>query len=81
MMDALMVAGGGVLGVVVWGLAKVGKALIKIAEVLAAAAVVLVTVWLAIKAVGWALRQTVTHWRTSLTVLALLAWWHWRGSA
>ena len=32
-MIALMIAGGGVLGVVVWVLAKVGKALIKIAEV------------------------------------------------
>ena len=27
----------------------------------------------------WALRQTVTHWRTSLTVVAVLAWWHWWG--
>jgi S-DNA-T family DNA segregation ATPase FtsK/SpoIIIE len=77
---ALVIAGAGVLGVVVWVLAKLGKALIKLAEALAAAAVVLVAVWLVLKAVGWALRQTVTHWRTSLTVLALLAWWHW-GSA
>jgi S-DNA-T family DNA segregation ATPase FtsK/SpoIIIE len=78
---ALVIAGAGVLGVVVWVLAKLGKALIKLAEALAAAAVVLVAVWLVLKAVGWALRQTVTHWRTSLTVLALLAWWHWWGSA
>ncbi|MDQ2884436.1 MAG: FtsK/SpoIIIE domain-containing protein [Actinomycetota bacterium] len=77
---ALVIAGAGVLGVVVWVLAKLGKALIKLAEALAAAAVVIVAVWLVLKAVGWALRQTVTHWRTSLTVLALMAWWHWWGS-
>jgi S-DNA-T family DNA segregation ATPase FtsK/SpoIIIE len=78
---AVVVAGGGALGVVVWVLAKVGKALITIAEALAAAAVVFLIVWLAIKAVLWALRQTLTHWRTSLTVVALLAWWHWWGWA
>lgn len=81
MMDAylitLVMAGGATLGVVVWMLAKLGKALITIAETLAAAAVVIFTVWLAIKAVGWALRQVLTHWRTSLTVLAMVAWWHW----
>jgi DNA segregation ATPase FtsK/SpoIIIE, S-DNA-T family len=83
MMDAqtiaLVIAGGGALGVTVWVLAKVGRALIKIAEALAAAAAVFLTLWLVIKAVGWALRQTLTHWRTSLTVLALLAWCHWWG--
>jgi hypothetical protein len=67
---ALVLAGGAALGVVVWVLAKLGKALIKIAEALAAAAVVLFTVWLVIKAVVWALRQVLIHWRTSLTVLA-----------
>jgi len=74
---AVVIAGGGALGVVVWLLAKLGKALITIAEALAAAAVVFLVLWLGIKAVVWALRQTVTHWRTSLTVVALLAWWHW----
>jgi DNA segregation ATPase FtsK/SpoIIIE, S-DNA-T family len=74
-----VIAGAGGLGVVVWVLAKVGKALIKIAEALATAAAVLLALWLVIKAVGWALRQTFTHWRTSLTVLAVLAWWHWWG--
>ncbi|MGP3779923.1 cell division protein FtsK, partial [Halanaerobium saccharolyticum] len=62
-------------------LAKLGKALIKIAEALAAAAVVIFAVWLVIKAVGWALRQVLTHWRTSLTVLAILAWRQWWGGA
>jgi len=78
-MIAVVVAGLGGLGVLVWVLAKVGKALIKIAEVLAAAAVVLLAVWLMVKAVVWALRQVVVHWRTSLTVVALWAWWHWWG--
>jgi S-DNA-T family DNA segregation ATPase FtsK/SpoIIIE len=78
---ALVLGGGTVLGVVVWVLAKLGKALIKIAEALAAAAVVLFTVWLVIKALVWALRQVLTHWRTSLTVLAIVAWWHWWGGA
>jgi S-DNA-T family DNA segregation ATPase FtsK/SpoIIIE len=78
---ALVLAGGAALGLVVWLLAKLGKALIKIAEALTAAAVVLFTVWLVIKAVVWALRQVVTHWRTSLAVVAVLAWWQWWGGA
>ena len=75
-MIAALIAGGGVLGVVVWVLAKVGKTLVKVAEALAAAAVVFLAVWLMIKAVLWALRQVVIHWRTSLAVVAVLAWWH-----
>ena len=76
---ALLIGGGGALGVVVWVLAKIGRTLIKIAEALAAAAVVFLTLWLMVKAVGWALRQTLTHWRTSLTLVALGAWWYWWG--
>ncbi|MBV9445192.1 MAG: cell division protein FtsK [Streptosporangiaceae bacterium] len=76
---AVLIAGGSALGVVVWVLAKVGKALVKLAEALAAAAVVFLTLWLVIKAVVWALRQTLTYWRTSLTVVGALAWWHWWG--
>ena len=78
-MIAILIAGGTALGVVVWMLAKVGQALIKIAERLAAAAVVFFALWLVIKAVAWALRQTVTYWRTSLTVVGVLAWCHWWG--
>ena len=78
-MMAVLIAGGGALGVFVWVLAKVGKALIKIAEALVAAAAVFFALWLVIKAVLWALRQTLTHWRTSLTVVGVLAWWHWWG--
>jgi S-DNA-T family DNA segregation ATPase FtsK/SpoIIIE len=78
-MIAALTAAGAALGIVVWVLAKIGRALIKIAEALAAAAAVLFVLWLVIKALGWALRQTFTHWRTSLTVVAVLAWWHWWG--
>jgi DNA segregation ATPase FtsK/SpoIIIE, S-DNA-T family len=80
-MIAALIAGGGVLGVVVWVLAKVGKTLVKVAEALAAAAVVFLAVWLMAKAVLWALRQVVIHWRTSLAVVAVLAWWHCWGWA
>ncbi len=74
---ALLIAGDTALGVVVWVLAKLGKALITVAEALAAAAVVVFAVCLLTKTVVWALRQVLTHWRTSLTVLAMSAWWHW----
>jgi S-DNA-T family DNA segregation ATPase FtsK/SpoIIIE len=76
---ALLIASGGALGVIVWVLAKLGKALVTIAEALAAAAVVFLALWLVMKAVVWALRQTLTYWRTSLTIVAVLAWWHWWG--
>src|SRR5919206_4318225 len=78
---ALVIAGGGVLGIVVWLLAQLGKVLIKVAEALAAAAVVMFTVWLLIKATAWALRQVVIHWRTSLTLVGVLAWSQWWGWA
>ena len=63
---ALLIGGGSALGVMVWALAKIGRVLIKIAEAVAAAAAVFIVLWLMIKAVVWALRQTLTHWRTSL---------------
>jgi DNA segregation ATPase FtsK/SpoIIIE, S-DNA-T family len=63
---AVLTAGGGALGLVVWLLAKVGRVLVKIAEALVAAAVVFVVVWLVVRGVVWAFRQTVTRWRTSL---------------
>ncbi len=78
---AVLIAGGGALGLVVWVLAKLGKAFIKIAEGLAAAAAVFFALWLVVKAVLWSFRQTITHWRTSLTVIGALAWWHWWGWA
>ena len=78
-MIAVLVAGGAALGVLVWVLAKIGQALIKVAEALTAAAVVVFAVWLVVKAVVWAIRQAVIHWRTSLTVLAVAAWSRWWG--
>jgi hypothetical protein len=70
-MVAVVIAGSAVVGVVVWLLAKVGKVLVRIAGALVAAGVVFVAVWLVVKAVVWAIRQAVTRWRTSLTVLAI----------
>jgi DNA segregation ATPase FtsK/SpoIIIE, S-DNA-T family len=78
-MIAVLIAGTAGLGVVVWVLAKIGRVLIKVAEALAAAAVVAFTVWLLVKAGAWAIRQSFTHWRTSLSVLTVGAWWHWWG--
>jgi DNA segregation ATPase FtsK/SpoIIIE, S-DNA-T family len=78
---AVVIAGAGALGVLVWLLAKLGRALVTIAEALAATAVVFLALWLVIKALLWAFRQTLMYWRTSLTVVALLAWWHWWGWA
>jgi S-DNA-T family DNA segregation ATPase FtsK/SpoIIIE len=75
----VLVLAGCALGVVVWVLAKVGHVLAKIAEALAAAVVLFTLVWLAVRAVAWALRQAATHWRTSCAVLAVTAWWHWLG--
>ncbi|RSN28620.1 cell division protein FtsK [Amycolatopsis sp. WAC 01416] len=74
-----LLIGGGVLGVVVWMLHKLGRALATIAEVLAAAAVVFIALWSAVKLLMWLGKQVFTHWRTSLGVLALVAWWQWLG--
>jgi DNA segregation ATPase FtsK/SpoIIIE, S-DNA-T family len=71
---AALIAGGAALGIVVWLLAKIGWALITIAEALAAAAAVFFVLWLLIKGVGWALRQASTHWRISLAVIGVLTW-------
>jgi DNA segregation ATPase FtsK/SpoIIIE, S-DNA-T family len=75
----LLVLAAGVLGVLVWLLAKLGHALAKIVEAVAAVAVVFLAFWLVIKAVVWAVRQALTHWRTSLVLLAVIAWCRWWG--
>jgi S-DNA-T family DNA segregation ATPase FtsK/SpoIIIE len=75
-----LVVGLGVLGVVVWVLHKIGRALAAVLEALAALAVVFVALWWLAKSVAWALRQVATRWRTSLAVVALVAWcevWGW----
>jgi S-DNA-T family DNA segregation ATPase FtsK/SpoIIIE len=75
----VLVLAGGCLAVVVWVLHKIGRALVTVAEALATVAVVFVAVWWLVKAVAWLVGQLVRHWRTSLAVLALAAWWHWCG--
>lgn len=75
----VLLLGGGALAVVVWALHKVGKALIAIAETVAAAAVVFLALWWLVKAVIWLLKQLVTRWRTTLTVAAVAAWCLWLG--
>lgn len=76
---ATLFLGGVSLAVVVWALHKLGKALAAIVETLAAAAVVFLALWWVVKAAGWLVAQIVLHPRTTLTVLALLAWWRWLG--
>jgi S-DNA-T family DNA segregation ATPase FtsK/SpoIIIE len=65
----LMAVGGG-LAVVLWVLAKIGRALAGLAEMLAALAVVGMVLWGLARAVGWVVRQLVTHWRTCLALVA-----------
>jgi S-DNA-T family DNA segregation ATPase FtsK/SpoIIIE len=70
----VLLLGGAGLGLVVWVLHKIGKALIAMFEALAAMAVVFLALWWLLKALVWLFTQVVTYWRTSLTLLALTAW-------
>src|SRR5262249_46465266 len=63
------------LAVVVWALHKIGKALIALFEALAAVAVVFLALWGLAKVTAWLVQQVVTHWRTSVTVVAVSVWW------
>ncbi|WP_410666966.1 FtsK/SpoIIIE domain-containing protein [Amycolatopsis sp. cmx-4-68] len=67
------------LGLGVWVLAKIGRALASMAEALAAMVVVFVALWWACKVVFWLFSQVVIHWRTSLTVIAVYLWCVWVG--
>lgn len=67
---AVLFVGGLGLAVVVWVLHKLGKAL---------AAIVFLALWWLIKGLAWAAKQIVTHPRTTLTVLTLVAWCRWLG--
>ncbi|MFI5583758.1 FtsK/SpoIIIE domain-containing protein [Amycolatopsis sp. NPDC051758] len=67
------------LGLGVWVLAKIGRALASMAEALAAMAVVFFALWWACKVVFWLFSQVVIHWRTSLTVIAVYLWCVWLG--
>ncbi|WP_410589726.1 FtsK/SpoIIIE domain-containing protein [Amycolatopsis sp. lyj-23] len=74
-----LVLGAGGLAVVLWVLAKVGRALAGIVEALAAIAVVGMALWGLVRVVGWVVRQLVTHWRTCLTLVAGWAWCRYLG--
>jgi DNA segregation ATPase FtsK/SpoIIIE, S-DNA-T family len=75
----MLLLGGLGLGAVVWVLHKIGKVLIALFEALAALAVVFLALWWLFKAVVWLFTQVVTYWRTSLSLLALAAWWRYWG--
>jgi S-DNA-T family DNA segregation ATPase FtsK/SpoIIIE len=68
-----------VLGVGLWVLHAVGRALTKVLEAAAAVAVVFAAVWLAVKGVWKTGRWLVRHWRTTGTTTVVAAWWHWLG--
>jgi len=75
----LLVAGGAV-AVVVWLVNKIGRALTAVLEAFATVAMVLVTLWLLVKAVYVVGKAAVTHWRTTLSGALLgvwLWWWGW----
>ncbi|MBA3906977.1 MAG: cell division protein FtsK, partial [Pseudonocardiales bacterium] len=57
-----------------WVLHKIGLALTKLLEALAAVAIVFVTAWLAVKGLWKAGRWMVRHWRTSIATALVLAW-------
>jgi S-DNA-T family DNA segregation ATPase FtsK/SpoIIIE len=67
------------LAIVVWVLHKISKALLTVVEALAAVAVVFLALRWLLTAAAWLLTQILTHPRTSLTLLALTAWWHYGG--
>ncbi|WP_208630113.1 FtsK/SpoIIIE domain-containing protein [Amycolatopsis kentuckyensis] len=69
----------GVLGLGVWVLHKIGRALASVVEALAAMVIVFVALWWACKAAFWLLAQVVTRWRTSLAVVAVYLWCGWLG--
>jgi DNA segregation ATPase FtsK/SpoIIIE, S-DNA-T family len=72
-----LMVGSGLLGAV-WLLHKLGRAFASVLEALAALAMLLVGLWLLVKALYVLVQAAVTHWRTTLglVVLALvLSWW------
>ncbi|WP_116201949.1 FtsK/SpoIIIE domain-containing protein [Amycolatopsis circi] len=74
MSTGFLIAALGFLGLGVWVLHKIGRALASVLEVLAAAAVVFVALWWLCKAAVWVLAQVVTRWRTSLAVVGVYVW-------
>lgn len=66
-------------GAGLWVLHKIGQALTKLLEALAAIAVVFLTAWLVVKGVWRAGRWAVRRPRTTLSTVTVLAWLHWWG--
>src|SRR5262245_24916814 len=77
-LGTLVLTGGGI-AVVVWIVNKIGRALTAALEALATIAMVMVALWLLVKAVYLVARAAVTHWRTTLTVAVVGAWMLWWG--
>jgi S-DNA-T family DNA segregation ATPase FtsK/SpoIIIE len=75
----ILVVGIAGLGLLVWLLHKLGKALVTIAEVVAAAAVVFVALWSLVKLAAWLVKQIIIHPRTTGTVVVVSAWCWWLG--
>ncbi len=67
-------------GVGLWALHKIGQALTRFLEALAAVAVVFLTAWLLVKGVWNTGRWMVRHWRSTLSASVLLVWLHWLGA-
>ncbi|MBN9101135.1 MAG: cell division protein FtsK [Pseudonocardia sp.] len=67
-------------GVGLWVLHKIGQALTKFLEALAAVAVVFLTAWLLVKYTWKAGRWMIRHWRTSIAATVVLAWLYWLGA-
>lgn len=74
----MVVIGAGVAGAV-WLLNKIGRALTAIIEALATLAGLALALWVVLRTVFRLVRMAVTHWRTTLGVLALSAWLVWWG--
>lgn len=73
----LLLVGGGLLAVV-WLLHKVGRGLAAVLEALATLGVVLVALWLLVKALYSMIKAAVTHWRTTLGLAVVGVWlWWW----
>ncbi|TCK20630.1 FtsK/SpoIIIE domain-containing protein [Pseudonocardia endophytica] len=76
---ATMILLGGGLAVGCWVLAKIGHAVTKVLETLAAIAAVFVALWLAVKGVYLGARWLVRRPRTVATTAVVLVWSHWLG--
>ena len=67
------------VGFLSWVLHKFGTFLKDLLEALAVIAVVFVALFAVIKGLIWMVRSVVRFWRTSLTLVAVTAWWVYLG--